>query len=306
MKVAIVTCAAYPDLSASDALYGAALERAGAAVAAVPWNRDPDAGGAKLAGADAVVLRSPWDYPQHLPAFARWIAALEVSGARLFNPPALVRWNVDKRYLLDLERAGVAIPPLRVLPPEAGEDDLREALASLAVSADGRAVLKPIWGGSGFGVGPVSPRTLAADFARVRAEATGCPLIVQTYVPQIAVAGEISLVFIGGRFAHAVRKRPAEGEFRVNTRFSPPAPERIAPSSRVREGAERVLRALPGDAPPLYARIDGVEVDGGFVCLEAELVDPALFLHLAPESAELLARATVAAIAAPAQVRLPA
>lgn len=286
MKVAVVTCAAYPGLSVSDALYGAALERLGATVETLSWNGDP----AAVPAADAVVLRSPWDYPRNLPAFLRWLDTCEAAGARLFNPPALVRWNADKRYLLDLRRVGVAMPPLEVLPPDADAADLRGALARLGAD---RAVLKPLCGGSGFGVGLAAPETLADDLARVRAEAPGCRLLAQAFVPEIATAGEISAVFVGGRFAHAVRKRPAAGEFRVNTRFSPYPPEAIEPSACVREAAERVLRALPVEVPPLYARVDGVEVGDAFVCLEAEVIDPALFFQVAPESAELLARATV-------------
>lgn len=291
MRIAIVTCAAYPEISLSDALYSAALERLGATVTTVPWNGGPAASRAALRRADAAVLRSPWDYPQHLPAFLDWLAAN--ADIRLLNPPALARWNADKRYLLDLDRAGVPIPPLRVLPADAGVDELRAALTALETD---RAVVKPVWGGSGRGVVLVTPETLAEGLGRTRAEAPGCPLIVQRFAPEIAESGEISLIFVGGEFAHAVRKRPAEGEFRVNTRFAPRPPERVVPAARVRAGAEAVLCALPGSAPPLYARIDGIECAEGFVCLEAEVIDPALFFPLAPESAERMARATVAAV----------
>ncbi len=291
MRIAIVTCAAYPDLSPSDALYRAALERLGAVVEIVPWNGEPLATRAALLQADAAVLRSPWDYPQQLPAFLRWLAAC--ADIRLLNPPALVRWNADKRYLLDLAQAGVPIPPLGVLPADADAEDLRAALASLETDL---AVLKPVWGGSGRGVGLVSPKTLDEALRHTRREAPECPLIVQAFAPEIVETGEISLTFIGGAFAHAVRKRPADGDFRVNTRYAPRAPERIAPSVRVRTGAEAVLRALPTDAPPLYARIDGLESSEGFLCLEAEVIDPALFFPLAPESADHMARATFAAI----------
>lgn len=295
MRIAIVTCAAYPELYPSDALYRDALERLGAEVETVPWNGAPAATLAALQRADAAVLRAPWDYPQHFAAFIDWIAACEAHGIRLLNPPALVRWNADKRYLRDLQHAGVSVPPFRVLPPDVGAADLREALATLGVRGDTRAVLKPVRGGSGLGVVAVAADTAAEALSRLRADAPGCPLIVQTLVPEIVSDGEISLVFVGGRFAHAVRKRPAAGEFRVNTRFAPPPPEAISPAAVVLGGAERVLRALPGDRPPLYARIDGVEAGSGFLCLEAEVVDPALFLHLAPESAGLLAAAALAA-----------
>src|SRR6185503_10742477 len=102
--VCFVTCLAWPDISASDQLVAEALERQGIAVVGRPWN----APGAVFDGHDAVILRSSWDYhltPDH---YLAWLGRSEAAGFNLWNPPALVRWNVSKRYLLDLEAAGVA------------------------------------------------------------------------------------------------------------------------------------------------------------------------------------------------------
>ncbi len=53
---------------------------------------------------DLIVMRSPWDYPQRIAEFLAWLDSLPAS--RVLNPPALIRWNLDKRYLLDLEALG--------------------------------------------------------------------------------------------------------------------------------------------------------------------------------------------------------
>jgi glutathione synthase/RimK-type ligase-like ATP-grasp enzyme len=294
MKVAVVTCRAYPGISSSDALYRDALEELGAQVRVVPWNDGAAADAAALAGMDAVVLRSPWDYPHDLAAFLAWIARLEEAGVRLLNRGPLVRWNVDKRYLLDLRDAGVGVPDMALLGPDADAGALRDALSALGVEDGAEAVLKPAWGGSGFAVALVSRAGAADALGRAKAEAPGRPLLVQRFLPEVAAEGEASFVFIGGRFAHAVRKRPADGEFRVNSRYGPRPPERFEPSPALLEDAQRVLSALPGGSPPLYARIDGVPGrDGRLACLEAEVVDPALFLDLAPETAAAFARATL-------------
>lgn len=205
----------------------------------------------------------------------------------------MVGWSVDKRYVFDLEKNGIKVPRTFLIETKDGEDALLAAISALGAESGGRAVMKPAWGGSGFGVTMVSAASAKDDLRRAREEAPGRPLIVQAYLPEIATTGEISFVFVGGRFAHAVRIRPAQGEFRVNSRYRPRPPERVGPKESLLEAAAKVLAAIPSETIPLYARIDGVEDgQGDFICLEAEVVDPTLFLNLAPETADLLADAT--------------
>lgn len=289
--IALVTCAEWPELLASDAAYAQALRAAGAEVRVVPWNASPPPAEA-LRGCACAVLRAPWDYPRDVPGFLAWIAAVEASGVPLWNPPALVRWNLDKRYMFALARAGVPVPRSALLDLAAGPAQWGAALDEIG-AGDGPAVLKPCWGGSGLAVGLTRRATIAEDLARAAAEAGDRPWMVQEFLPAIATAGETSFVFLDGHFAHAVLKRPAAGEFRVNSRYAPLPPELVTPPPAHVAAAARVLAALP--EMPLYARIDGTEdAAGGFLCLEAEVIDPALFLHLAPASAAGFAAATLA------------
>ncbi len=159
-------------------------------------------------------------------------------------------------------------------------------------------MLKPCWGGSGVAVGLTSLDTIERDVATALEEGPGRPWLVQAFLPSIAADGETSFVFGAGQFTRAVRTQPAASDFRVNVRYTPRPPERTdpPPAEAVADTA-RVLAALPGGRAPLYARIDGAPGrDGRRVCLEAEVNDPTLFLDLAPTTAELLARSTLAAV----------
>src|SRR5581483_9881154 len=100
-RVCFVTCRAWPEISASDRLVADALAPRGVHVEGRAWNEP----GAEFTGFDAVVLRSNWDYHLEPDAFLAWLDGIERAGVRLFNPPALVRWNVSKRYLLALAAA---------------------------------------------------------------------------------------------------------------------------------------------------------------------------------------------------------
>ena len=111
----------------------AALERAGVSVDVVDW----DDRAVDWSRFDRVVLRSAWDYPQRLDEFSTWLEA--VGGVTdLVNPPALVRWSLDKQYLAELAEAGVPITPTVFVPP-----------GSPATLPTGGVVVKPAVGGGG-------------------------------------------------------------------------------------------------------------------------------------------------------------
>jgi glutathione synthase/RimK-type ligase-like ATP-grasp enzyme len=275
-----VTCATWPEISASDGLLRAALTRRGVTVEARAWNgvaQDFDR-------FDLVLLRSNWDYHHAIEAFARWLDGLDRASVRVWNPPALVRWNLSKRYLLELAEAGVPIVPSVVLDGDAAAR-LPEVLAERRWTT---AVVKPLVSASAHDTTLV--RDGDADRV-VRALATGAirtPALVQPFVEEIRANGEWSVVFVDGAVTHTVLKRPGPGEFRVQEYHGGSAEARPAHAA-VLVAARRALAALPH--APLYARVDGVETHDGFRVMEVEVNEPGLFFTLAPAAGEAMADA---------------
>jgi glutathione synthase/RimK-type ligase-like ATP-grasp enzyme len=153
-----------------------------------------------------------------------------------------------------------------------------------------RAVLKPSVGASGHNVHLLACEDPIADLlATSGLAAAGLPVIVQEFVPEVR-GGELAFVFFDGDFSHVFRRRPAEGEFRVNSQYQGVAEPAETPAEAVRQ-ARAVLDALP--ALPLYARVDGVLRDGRLILMELELNEPGLMLQLAPGSAGRFAEATL-------------
>jgi len=279
-RICFVTCRTWPEISASDRLARQALEARSAAVEARAWN----ARGADWAGFDAIVLRSNWDYHFEPEAFLGWLDRLERAGARIWNPPALVRWNLSKAYLLELAGAGVPTVPTVLL-----EDETRAGIETV-MTARGwrRVVLKPVISASAHDTRLVSAATLDEAGAALASGRVRRPLLVQPFVEEIQIRGEWSLVFIDGEMTHAVLKRPAVGEFRVQPRLGGTV-ETPAPPEVARAVARAALAALP--VAPLYARIDGVETDAGFLIMEVEVNEPGLFFPHAPAAADRFAGA---------------
>jgi len=278
-RVRFVTCLQWPEISESDGLAREALEARGVAVAAHPWNGPPEA----FAGHDAIVLRANWDYHRDPDQFIAWLDRLEARGATVWNPPALVRWNVSKRYLLDLADRGIPVVPTVVL-----DRATPEAVAAV-IEARGwpRTVVKPLVGASAYGTLLVDGAAPAEALSRLT---EGAAVLVQPFVEEIVSRGEWSVVFVDGEVTHAVLKRPLPGEFRVQPRLgghveTPPVPAAVVAASRA------VLAVLP--CPPLYARIDGVETASGWQLMEVEVNEPGLFFTYAPAAAGRFADAVV-------------
>jgi glutathione synthase/RimK-type ligase-like ATP-grasp enzyme len=286
MHIVIATSPQTPALDASDQLYSDALQALGATVSAVPWTAI-DA--IRLQTADAVVLRSTWGYHNHVAAFRDWIDLIDESGVRTFNPPDMLRWNIDKAYLHDLAARGINVPMTVAI--EAEDQGTLTACFERLGRAE-RAVLKPRFGGSGTGVALTTPTSVRQDLEGMRRELDGRPFLLQAFIPEIT-AGELSFVFIGGTFAHAIRKQPVPGEFRSNSRFGTTF-SRTEPSVAQIDVASAILAKVAPEA--LYARIDCVARGDGLVCMEVELVEPSLFMTHAPETAKLFARQTIDAL----------
>jgi glutathione synthase/RimK-type ligase-like ATP-grasp enzyme len=141
------------------------------------------------------------------------------------------------------------------------------------------------------GVNLVTAATLHTRWDELVSAVSPHQLVLQEYVSEIQAEGQISYVFLGGRFAHAVRFRPRAGEFRINSKFQPQQ-DVISPQESDIEDAARVIAALP--VPPLYARIDMVRGEGRQLLLEAEVNEPGLLFQYVPAGADNFAIETLA------------
>lgn len=273
----LATCRKKPDLTDSDALLALHLRSAGAAVSARPWDDIDPAG---LDGA-LVCLRSTWDYHTRSDEFRAWIGALRDHGARVVNPADTVLWNMDKAYLGWLAEGGIPIPETRWIGP----GDAIDLPALLRDAGWDRAVLKPRISATAYGTHLVSSTTTLDEDER---RALGrCGALLQAFVPEIE-QGEMSLVFIDGRFSHAVRKRPAAGDFRVQHEFGGTATSAVAEPA-LREFGALALAAVPSEWT--FARVDLVPTPRGPLLMELELIEPDLFFTPGGDGAARLAGA---------------
>lgn len=292
-RVALVTCAELPDLDPDDRTLVEPLARRGIEATPAVWD-DP---GVDWAGYDLVVLRSPWDYASRRDQFVAWAAAVPArpgGGSRLANPADLVAVNTDKRYLARLAGAGVPVVPTRWLEPG----------TSWRPDSSGDVVLKPAVSAGSLETGRYD---LADPEQRLLAEAhvdrllrSGKVVMQQPYLGAIDSAGETSLLYVGGRYSHAIRKGamltgPYEetGVLYKAERIEPRQP--TAAERAVADGVLAAAARVLGAADLLYARVDLIPgPDGAPLLVELEITEPSLFFAYAPGAADRFADAVAA------------
>lgn len=271
--IVLLTAANLPDLAPDDQHLAQAYRAAGWTVTVVPWQESPP-------HADLALVRSCWDYTDDPGAF---LAALDRVAQRmpLWNPLATIRWNLDKRYLMELAAAGVPVPPTHVF-----ESTDRPPLGSLCdrLGAD-EIVVKPVVGAGGADTWRVR-RTDASQWARIP---DGKLLLAQPFLHEVITAGEVSLTFLDGAYSHAVVKRPAAGEFRVQEEHGGSVGP-CSPSPALIATASAAVAAIPHAWR--YARVDGIITTQGFQLMELELIEPELFFRAGAGAAERFVQQT--------------
>ena len=96
--IALASCDPFPPVADDEEPLRAALRRRGFEVFDPPWD-DRAFDWSRCA---AVLLRCTWDYQRRAPEFLAWCERVATQ-TRLFHPPEVVRWNIDKRYLRALD-----------------------------------------------------------------------------------------------------------------------------------------------------------------------------------------------------------
>jgi len=265
-----------------DQLVQRALEKRGLKVRRINWD-DPEVDWSETR---YILFRSTWDYFERFPEFEHWLEGVK-SLSSMLNPYKIIRWNLDKHYLLELAGKGIHIPPTRFM--EQGEQkSLREFVEETSWN---EIILKPVVSGAArhtYRFKPGESDQYEEIFHKmIQNEA----MMIQEFQHQVPEKGELSFVVIGGRFTHAVLKKAKSGDFRVQDEFGgtlhsyDPSKEEIA-------FAEAVVSSCEEQA--LYARVDAVwDNQNQMAISELELIEPELWFRFNPDAAEKLADAFI-------------
>ena len=257
---------------------GEALATGGLTAVPTPWtDHIEDASG--LTRFPLVLPLIAWGYHRDHDRWMQACATWQAAGVKMLNPPSVLGWNSDKSYLARLADQGVAIPDTVWVdgPTQADADAAFERFGTDQI------VVKPRVSGGAY-------KTVRLSRGERLEGAPEGPAMIQPYLPSIESEGETSLLFFGGRLSHVVEKRPVPGEFRVQVQYGGGYVALPEPPAGALALAERTLAAIGEDL--LYARIDMArDADGGWLLMEAELIEPDFYLGSAPEGGKRFAEA---------------
>jgi hypothetical protein len=292
-RIALATSSDLPDWEKDDTPFFAALESRGVELSHPAWSEPRD-----WSQFDACLVRTTWDYQESSDAFLLWVEEVS-SQSRLLNPASVIRWNIQKSYLRELETAGA-----RCVPTEWFEAGTRCDLSTtLRERGWERGFIKPVIGANAretyrFAVGTPELETAQREVERLLETES---LMLQPYLDTVERQGEVSVVYFDGDFSHGVRKIPKTGDYRVQDDWGA-HDEPWAPSESERAEARALLEytheLCSPDEPLLYARLDFLFMpDGSLAVNEVELIEPSLFFRHDERAADRLARALCRRIA---------
>nr|WP_136251303.1 hypothetical protein [Ningiella ruwaisensis] len=230
---------------------------------------------------DLVIVRSTWDYQDDPEAFLACLEKIEASSARLENPLALMRWNLSKAYLRDLQMQGVSILPTLWH----NTFDLACINQAFEYFQTPELIIKPLVSANADFTYRFSQndQPLISTF---ESQFKHKPFMIQAFETSILENGEYSLFYFAGTFSHAICKKPAEGDFRVQEEHGGQI-KAVQVSEAMLEMGQNTMAALPYNA--LYARVDMLETARGLAIIEVELIEPSLYFNMDTDSAKRFA-----------------
>lgn len=246
----------------------------GWSVEKIPWKKD----NINWNIFETVIVRSTWDYQSDPDKFLKVLNRIDESSARLENSLFILKWNMNKNYLHDLENKGIKIVDTiweKHFRPE-NLDDYYTKLNSDEI------VIKPNISGNADNTFRIKRSEIHLFFSELEEIFNNREFMVQPFNKNIITEGEYSLFYFGGKYSHSILKTPKENDFRVQEEHGgiinsvEPRPEQITL-------AESILARIK--PIPLYARIDLVRTAGNnFALMELELIEPSLYFNMNEES----------------------
>jgi glutathione synthase/RimK-type ligase-like ATP-grasp enzyme len=236
---------------------------------------------------DVALIRSTWDYIDHIESFLVVLNEIETSPCTLFNPEEVVHWNINKNYLRDLESWDVPTIPTYLasnidLPALQNEFDKRNWQM---------AVVKPTIGVGGSDTYRVATNELDRIIEELKIRQPGNEYLVQPFIESVVNEGEWSFIYFRGELSHVLLKRPAPNDYRAHGLYGGTVEQATPPIGFIKQ-AEAILAKIPFDL--LYARLDLIKVEDRLAVLEVELIEPIFYFNIVPDGVQRLVKATLA------------
>ncbi len=267
MNIALLTCERLPNLTPADQLLIPELAKHNIHAEAVIWD-DPNVTWTDF---DYLIFRNTWDYYEKESQFNLWLTTIKKLEIKTLNAIEIIELNKHKFYLRTLEEKGI-----RIIPTVFIEKTAQLNLADIIPAHWKKAVIKPAFSAGSY----LTEAFDLSDIGKINLQyqqiAKEKELLLQEFKPEIATEGETSFIFFNKKFSHAVNKKPAVGDFRIQVQFGGKYIS-ITPSETMIQQAQTIVDTFPNNL--LYARVDGIIINDEILLMEVECIEPDLYFN---------------------------
>ena len=282
LKIGLVTCREFPGLTEDDQLLIPAFKERKIVAKPVIWNDGP----LHPNEYDLLIIRSPWDYYLSTAEYIAWMNKVSAAGYKILNKPEVIKKNLHKSYIKELQRRGVLTADTMFIPKKSILK-LEEVFERKRFK---KIVIKPAISAGAFETHLVA-REEAEIFNPVAARILEyADLMIQDYIEEVETEGEYSLIFFNGEFSHAVIKKAQPGEFRTQPEYGGTI-EPVKPSADLIDIAYDINDSLGVDT--LYSRVDGIMSKDEFKLIELEMFEPRLYFAQNEKSVKRFVEAVI-------------
>ncbi len=268
MKIGLLTCAKFPDLIQSDQNLNAMLNGMGFSSSPVVW----DDNHVDWQSFDYLVFRNTWDYFEKEAEFMKWLEMIQQLNIKTLNSIDVIKNNLNKFYLKSLSEKGVRIIDTCFLPKNTLTNEKNLLNEYLAIWS--KAIIKPAFSAGSYLTEVIDENNVQNIIDQYSIINQDKDLLLQRFYPEISTFGETSFIFFNRNFSHAVNKKPKEDDFRVQSQYGgiylP-----IEVDKDLIAQAQSIIDHIDGDL--LYARVDGIVINGTIHLMEVELIEPDLY-----------------------------
>ena len=278
-KCALLTISDLSNFQSYDNLIVQPLSKLGWECEFIPW----DSISINWDDFDAVIIRSTWDYQQKEKLFFKTLQSIEASTATLYNSLDAVKWNINKRYLLELEKENISIIPTRLY--DSFDFDIVNQLFSFF--NENKLIIKPCVSANADDTFILEQNKLGSLKPVLENTFSQKDFLVQPFIKNIRIEGEYSLIYFGNRLSHVLLKTPKNGDFRVQEEHGGILKTINKPESSLIDFGNKVMETIPYQC--LFSRVDVVRGSNNYLLMEVELIEPSLYFNMDLNSPQMFA-----------------
>ena len=232
----------------------------------------------------SVIIRSTWNYQEKFENFIKVLSEIDTSSAFLYNSIDIVKWNINKQYLNDLEEKKIEIVP-SMFYMNFNSKEIYELFSSFNSK---KLIIKPCISANADFTYILDQNSFNDIIDTLKVFFKKREFIIQPFIENIKFEGEYSLIFFGNKLSHALLKTPKNSDFRVQEEHGGILKSIINPEIDLIKFGERVIENLP--EPCLYSRVDIVKHNNKFLLMEVELIEPSLYFNMDSKSSSRFAK----------------